>query len=443
MSRLRAFANDRPVEIVCGVFLIGLGLALAAADGWPRIAGNVAAAVGGVLLSWVTAIYLSREQIEEVRRAGVKARDDALATQEAQFATQIAAVSRQLGTASAQIKEAVNLTLGGHWKPETCFALVQQATAGLYGLVNELQSMLGDRFDPDAIIETASTLGSLGTRLHELTAQSFAAPETRDELQGVVETLEALSQRLVGPQASTAAGSSHTLEAVECPECGREVQFRLGNLSGSTQMPTCSVCGARFNAHRGRDGSIFTNTKVILPSPGSISRTPKRERIACPHCETDGTYELATHGGATAQPVCDSCGMQFNLHRRADGTIFTRRPKPPVHDFEVHCPTCEKGIRIQLTDPDVTTVTRLCFGCWNRLVIDVPGQAIREHHEQVALDAITDPTRRNALICPTCRVASPVFTRRGELAIATCSTCSALLRTPPGPENSNGQPADA
>src|SRR4051812_24197671 len=142
MSRIRTFLANNPVEIFCGLFLVAFGLALASADGWPRIAGNVAAAVGGVLLSWVTAVYLSHEQIAKIQADAVQERTQALNDQEAQFTSQIAAVSRQLGTASAQIKEAVNLTLAGHWTAETCFALIQQATAGLYGLVNELQSML-------------------------------------------------------------------------------------------------------------------------------------------------------------------------------------------------------------------------------------------------------------------------------------------------------------
>ena len=431
MARFTTFVKASPVEAFCGLFLVILGLALTAASGWPRVAGNVCAAVGGVLLSWITATYLSEERVAAVKAEAAAAQGHALTEQQDHFSTQIAAVSRQLGTSSAQIKEAVNLTVTGHWAPETCFALVQQSTASLYGLVNELQSMLGDRFDPDTILETASTLGDLGTRLHEITSQpALASAETRSELVGVVEAIDELTRRLQ-PAAEGVAGAaaSDTLETVSCPTCDATVRFRLGNLSGSTQMPTCGACGNRFNAHRARDGAVFTNTKVPLPSP-SVSRViDSSETVACPACERPSSYTLPAFAGATMQHTCPYCNTVFNLHRAAGGGAFTRLAAPSGPDFVIHCPECTDEIPVRNYDSARERTVRNCFACGEEITIDLVRHDIVSHHATAPpLDGALDPTSKARVVCPTCQETARVIAHHGEYLYGKCQGCGRLVR---------------
>jgi len=104
----------------------------------------------------------------------------------------------------------------------------------------------------------------------------------------------------------------------ECPECGTTGEYELSEAVGSSALPTCIACGAKFHLHRTRNGTS-THRYRIPPTP-SLERA--LEVVQCPYCEAKNSKELGVSANSTGWCVCDECEKKFPIHRRADGSVF-------------------------------------------------------------------------------------------------------------------------
>lgn len=234
MKTWERLARERGLEILVGVILTCAGLAISETGGWTGTIGTILAAVGGIQISWVAATYLTedRTSLEHRQRVGVQA--------------------RQLGLAIAQIQEAISRTHQGVLDPNTGLALIQQAQTALSGVLNELQSVHGDAFDPETFIETAEQIRDLGAKMTQVAAEA-AGSDSSKEISQFQEELRDLVSKLQGSTPSRYV----THETAHCPECGTEVGFDLGSIHGDSKMPTCPECSLRFHAHRAAEGEVF------------------------------------------------------------------------------------------------------------------------------------------------------------------------------------------
>lgn len=240
-------AKSQPVEFFCSIVLIASGLALPFVAAGPITAslGGVLAGAGGILISWSAANVNQAEKAVDLLRP------------------QLETTSRHLGTISSQLRYIVENVDEGVYDSDTGFHLVLQANNTLYGLVNDLQRLLGSQFDPHDLLETAARLDEISEQL--LRRPSISSPdideneddrlELREEVKILKDTLNAqLSQ--ISAQSYPKMSVKKT-EIVKCINCSKIVNVSLGVNPGDTAVAHCNDCGERFNTHRMTDGSVL------------------------------------------------------------------------------------------------------------------------------------------------------------------------------------------
>jgi len=139
-----------------------------------------------------------------------------------------------------------------------------------------------------ALIQQANnTLNALVSDLEEITGSEFAGQKLLD----TKDRLDKLAERLT-----------------KLPEEDSKSRAELEDLRSEIEELRSDL-GAKTSSTR-------------------LARSFRIEKVACPLCGAVGNCRLGEDVGETAMPQCEHCGEYFYLHRRADGSTFTRVPGP-------------------------------------------------------------------------------------------------------------------
>ena len=242
--------QKKPIEfvsafamILAGVYFSSTGVAGSATV----VIGSLLSALGGALLSWSTVSLSSKEAAAEVLRP------------------QLAAIARQLVTVSGQISKAVQDARSGELEEPVALEMISQAARIMYASVNEIHVVLNQKVDFQELLDTAQRVEELATKL----AGGVPSSQDEAELMSAVAELKNQVQAIAPPSATSLAGKSgklipkaapHELENIQapCPACAVQTSVAIGPAPGSSAMPICASCGARFHAHRSPDGGVVT-----------------------------------------------------------------------------------------------------------------------------------------------------------------------------------------
>jgi hypothetical protein len=290
-----------PLEIPVALILLGLGFALSQSSGWSNVAGNVLVALGGILLSWTAATTFAGEQAVGELRA------------------RLDGVTRQLGTVSGQIGRAAAQADSGSADAHTSFAVISQSTGNLYGLVNEMQLILGEPFRTGELIDTAETLEGLARRLGDLTTRvSGETTVEAEELENLQLQLEAVQKEL-----SQASSGATRIESANCPSCGQPATVNIRDFPGSSALSTCERCGTRFHTHRAGDGSLFTRAW------GGGERDRGEELVVeCPNCRSAVTMRVYEGEHGARSRFCLNCFSRLLIDIEAERVVDARQENP-------------------------------------------------------------------------------------------------------------------
>lgn len=351
MSKASATLKSRVVEIVSGLAMVIVGVGVTAVSSGGEgpntlgiAAGGLLTALGGVLLSWVAALAFSKKDATE------------------ELNQQLDAVSRNLGHAATRVTRAVEQCQAQELDSTAGLALISQATTMIYGQIDQIQRLIGAKFDSDELSLTLSELDKLADKLDRQPSASSA--DVRQEVARIL---------------ATARGGARGRTAVEvqCPYCSVRSPGTLGSESGATARLKCPSCEGVFNAHRASDGSAFTRA---LRSAGQGSSLQDRQLSKgsssgprSPDGNTDGTAPftfacsacttLLTHNGAAQDDnprlmVCTRCFTSHFVNLQSQqvapgdkyecsaGSIVGRRGSQPF----VPCPKCNRVIRAALNN---------------------------------------------------------------------------------------------
>lgn len=348
MRVIRAILSS-PVEIICSLALIVVGVILTIQGSAPEtkstayvLIGGIATALGGVLISWLAGKIVSRGQAMDDIRA------------------QLDLVSRNLGQASGQISRAVEQAQTNDQHPATSFAVISQAAITIYAQVTAIQNILGDKFDSEDLLFTVKELESLAVQLEKKGSNDT-------DVGAVKSRLQEMRTELTRSTVTRTKARENTI----CPSCNIATIVEIGLNGGDTATSNCMNCGNKFNLHRRADGSLFTR----LPGGGSRvpanTTTSTREPIEvegnCPAC--GDTLNFKSNSGIDEKnqirAVCSECGtkvifdvstrkaMQDGKMNKAKGEISDRfgsggTGARPI----VHCPTCQKNLRCVMRKSD-------------------------------------------------------------------------------------------
>jgi transcription elongation factor Elf1 len=356
--------RSRPLESLVGLALLVIGgyAAGASKDATVRTWGAILAGLGGVLLSWTTGTAYSREQaLEEIDN-------------------RLLSLSRQLGTETSNISLSVEQAQRGSISPETCFSLLSQSLNSLTNIVAEIQTQLGDEFNPQGLIATREKIAELTS-----TISSHEVP-TKAELELIREQLTDISADL---RRASRASPSVTRHAPRVP---------------SPQLVT---------------------------APQLVT-----ESVTCPVCSTPQRVDLGNQSGATASIKCDNCRSSFNAHRASDGAVFTRlideqRNKPVVFK----CVSCDNDVSLRVQSNSGSPHRAVCLNCGASLVVDVHSLSAEVDAQFKFVDADIKGAynSRPLLDCPSCSKRLTAIIRQPDYYYAICAQDKLLLRTPAKP----------
>ena len=360
MTNLTRIYRRHPVELAIGTILIVVGAysTLGPVERFAQQLGALFLTLGAVQLSWVATTVASEEDAKELLRP----RLDSLCS--------------RLGTVSAQMRETVTGLLQNRVEPLVGTALMAQTVNNLAGVVNDLQLLTGNRFDPNEVLATISEIDRCGRRLAEATATTSPSPESSQATNPkVAETLDELRSLVL--QVKTNVKSLEqpvrmpSSEEVACPSCGAKNRVPLGAESGDSAMSTCAGCGDRFHIHRGAGGAILTRTW----GSASPDLWPVRE-ITCPQCHQ---------------------------------TTFRPRARPG-------------------TKPK----TRYCLNCYSLVLLDPESPVVLPSEPPLRAEVVgrAGIDNKSLLECPECKVRSFAFARKEDQVYGVCDDCGRLLFGP-------------
>lgn len=165
-----------------------------------------------------------------------------------------------------------------------------------------------------------------------------------------------------------------------------------------------------------------------LPLPVEPART------TCPHCGTLATVPLGTGAGSSGLPTCTSCGKRYHVHRRGDGTVFSKAEGSAGRRVAPACPNCGQPVNVTIRNEGAAPLTRYCLrdGCMLKLTIDpTTGSISQSEVVQPTMGTIVDETLRPAAIrCSSCSETMGAFTVRGSAYFGTCPKENKLVRAP-------------
>jgi hypothetical protein len=342
VSDTSAALKSRTIEIVCGLamVIVGVGVTAAASSGNSANplgigAGGVLTALGGVLLSWVAAVAFSKSE----------------ATRE--LNEQLDAVSRNLGHAATRVNRAVEQCQAQELDPMASLALISQANTMIYGQIDQIQRLIGAKFNSDELAQTLGELDKLAVKLDR--HPSATSADVREEV-----------ARILAKARGAGGTQDRRVVEVQCPHCGVHSPAPLGVESGATAEVSCPSCTRRFNAHRAGDGSVFTRpkSKAVVATVAAANQTSvvgsEPFTFDCTECGTPITLRAGIPDDKPRLMMCTACcrshmvtaksrrvaaGDKYTLTSGA-GRIVGRSGAQPY----VPCPKCGRVVRAALNN---------------------------------------------------------------------------------------------
>jgi predicted RNA-binding Zn-ribbon protein involved in translation (DUF1610 family) len=309
-------------------------------------AASAFTALGGVAVSWVSASWVARRQ----------------AVSELQ--SRIAAVSQNLSQSTSAVSQALDHAGTGSIPTETALALVEQNAQMITGQITQLQSLVGEKLDAGALLETHQTVISIATRLASLASTGVDAQIVKEELSEISATLTGVGEQLQASETKSTTSAlrewstpSTRVEAV-CPNCGHKNLIPLRTKSGSTRGAVCGGCGEKVLVHRVGDGGV----KVRLTVDAASSKGEETLlEFSCENCQSvvRRTFD-GRDGRESATLLCVGCATAYNItiktrEVQSDGKYATQ-DGPAVRETGSQpwtpCPTCGTIMRCALKRDD-------------------------------------------------------------------------------------------
>jgi len=154
--------------------------------------------------------------------------------------------------------------------------------------------------------------------------------------------------------------------------------------------------------------------------------------LNCPECGGSVSCTIGVTSGDSAMPICPACGARFHAHRRADGSVFTRKWGfySLVKTVPITCPTCSKKLYVRTTQDQTGLMIRYCLDCFTKLEIDVgQGQIVKiEKGEPIEGCIVGEEAGHSILKCPSCQEKIKAFAKKTNTRYAVCYRCDKLVK---------------
>jgi len=306
---LRNAVRASPIETICGVTLVAAGafltLALEASASI-RVIGYIVSTVGTLLISWaLTRVWVARHQDDVIGRS-------------------LLGIARPLSTVASQLNQAVHQARSE--KTEIDSDLVEASVQHLFGVLSELQVLIGSPISVEDVVAIKARLDSLGEELAAVGPAIEGGPaadaEAKARMARAVDEVQSIKLQL--ESAIVGGGRVIRQETATCPVCATNTTVQLGSLPGDSAVAACpnTSCAGRYHVHRGPDGRPFSR----LPGR-ALSRSII---VACPRCGNHVPLTVPMDGGTTQIRYCLSCFAKLQIEPGTREVVLLRDPELPT-----------------------------------------------------------------------------------------------------------------
>ncbi|MEM4382392.1 MAG: hypothetical protein QXX19_09210 [Candidatus Caldarchaeum sp.] len=155
--------------------------------------------------------------------------------------------------------------------------------------------------------------------------------------------------------------------------------------------------------------------------------------VPCPECDESVSITIGIISGESAVATCSTCGTRFHAHRRADGSVFTRKWGfySLVKSVAITCPTCNGRLFIRTTQEQVGLMIRYCLNCFTKIQIDVGKGEIVSYQTGIVPkegSIVGEEAGHSVLECPVCKGRIRAFIRKANDCYAVCYKCDTLVK---------------
>jgi transcription elongation factor Elf1 len=174
---------------------------------------------------------------------------------------------------------------------------------------------------------------------------------------------------------------------------------------------------------------------TVTAAKGITTRSePQQVAVKCPSCGSRVGAGLAMQAGWSSSVKCSNCGSRFNIHRKADLTVYTSPPKnsaptylpttgdgfegagqrnspanslsDPPPPLEMTCPSCKTAMSVHFTADQVArekVVVRICSECADVIQISATERSVKKvtPGQFASGDVIGRSAAYAKVLCPT------------------------------------------
>lgn len=340
--------------IIAGAFAAGIGVCIyfiSAGSLTPKESALVTVILTtlAILATWViTDIYTKsqyKKAIEEVQQA----HQTNLRTYALKASEKVNNLSNQLNRLAAYLEEALEYDettdihdtfLSNQERIESAIHIINTLKSVNDTALSDWQGVIGDELDEQRVRqeEKEQELAGLIDRLEALSeSQIDATKYAEDSTQSLSREIESIRRDMRSIASSLGstpvrfnkpfARKVRVDVSKTCPECGQPVEYRQKEDVRSVKKFRCKSCNAELVS------TYDPDKKFILHK-----RTLAQEQVTCPVCETPITIQLDTCPNRSCLVDCTNCHAQLIVTRTVSGiTVKLHKsiPEPTVLTDEI------------------------------------------------------------------------------------------------------------
>lgn len=291
---MKVFEN--PLEMSVSLLTIAVGVLLPVIDELRdndliKMLATSMAVFGGALLS--KSLSSNKKTIQGEKEKWKKHYHD-----------RISPINRHLASLTKEVSTIIRSVNDRSLTSSEGIKLIDQLTPNLLSAMTDIGDVLGEKFEPSTIFETAQQVEELSRLLRSLDKVSGS----RKQRELVEEVKEKIA--IIHPDVYKTVD-----EIVKCPYCNFDNDLQIGKMHPASAARNCIKCEKPFHAHRGKDNQVFTSL------PGSKIKRKTKHNVTC-KC---GANFDATIKGSSQERVCYECGAKIVIDE--NGLIIEYEPR--------------------------------------------------------------------------------------------------------------------
>jgi hypothetical protein len=230
-----------------------------------------------------------------------------------------------LSTVTSQLNQAVHQAHADATEIGT--DLVEVSVQHLFGVLSELQLLIGSPISVEDVVAIKARLDNLGEELAAVEpaigGTTATEPDAKARVARALEEVQGIRLQL---ESALVGGRVLKQEAAACPSCGTSATAQLGSLPGDSAIALCpnTQCALRYHVHRGPDGRVFTR----LPGGGGASSTSIK--VGCPHCGNQVPLTVPRAGASAQKRYCLNCFAELQIDPATQEAVILQEAVPPT-----------------------------------------------------------------------------------------------------------------